>query len=237
MCLYDNGTRIWTAVTPFSNDGHDKYKNLIFIVIDNDQSDFVSDLASQSSSRSSDLAGTHFYPAHMLEQDLIAIQRSLEEPERAVQKKIKRMVQSIHAELSDSEADKISYNILHSLLMDKNATIAYKNYKDLIISTYQSIHTAYTLRINAIKGGRQNRRGKCNVVRAAPPDDTHKYVVNSCYGNTEKEIYFGLRGYDDYRKHKDNKRRANYRARHRCDRNWSETAKNSAEYWSCQYSW
>lgn len=75
---------------------------------------------------------------------------------------------------------------------------------------------------------------ECNKPRRAPPGDTHKYIVRSCYNNAEKIIRFGARGYKDYTQHKDPQRRKSFRARHQCDK---VIDKNTARHWACEYLW
>lgn len=49
-----------------------------------------------------------------------------------------------------------------------------------------------------------------------------------------KNIHFGDNRYSDYTRHKDKKRRENFRARHRCD---EKPSKTSARYWACEELW
>jgi hypothetical protein len=50
-----------------------------------------------------------------------------------------------------------------------------------------------------------------------------------------KLLHFGAKGMSDYTKHKDEKRRDNFRARHGCDKPGVKF--NSARNWSCEHSW
>lgn len=49
-----------------------------------------------------------------------------------------------------------------------------------------------------------------------------------------KIVHFGAVGYSDFLKHKNPKRRANFKARHNC-----KTAKDrtTPRYWACNYNW
>jgi hypothetical protein len=91
-------------------------------------------------------------------------------------------------------------------------------------------------RKQAVKASQRYQKSKmpCNKPQKAPPGDKHKKVVKSCHGGEEKIIRYGARGYEDYTQHKDPDRRANFRARHKCD---SVTDKNTARYWACQDLW
>lgn len=51
---------------------------------------------------------------------------------------------------------------------------------------------------------------------------------------TAKVVHFGAVGYSDFTKHKDPKRRANFRARHNCA---TAKDKSSARYWACRDLW
>lgn len=47
-------------------------------------------------------------------------------------------------------------------------------------------------------------------------------------------IKFGAVGYSDYLEHKDEKRRASFKARHKCS---EKKDKLKPGYWSCKWSW
>ena len=51
-----------------------------------------------------------------------------------------------------------------------------------------------------------------------------------------KKVNFGAKGYEDYTEHRDKKRRASFRARHKCDP-VSKLDKSTPKYWACQYLW
>lgn len=59
-------------------------------------------------------------------------------------------------------------------------------------------------------------------------------VKNPKTGNI-KTIHFGAKGYEDFTMHKDKKRRASFRARHRCDTD--KPNKLTARYWACEELW
>lgn len=51
-----------------------------------------------------------------------------------------------------------------------------------------------------------------------------------------RNIHFGATGYSDFTIHKDIKRRAAFRARHKCDP-VSKLDKNKPKYWACEFLW
>ena len=75
---------------------------------------------------------------------------------------------------------------------------------------------------------------ECNKPRRAPAGDKHKYVVKGCQDGKEALVRFGLRGLSDYLSHKDEKRRANFKARHNCD---EKKDKLTPGYWACNHNW
>ena len=52
-----------------------------------------------------------------------------------------------------------------------------------------------------------------------------------------KTIHFGAKGYSDYTKHKDPKRKQRYIARHRINQNWAISGINTAGWWSKWLLW
>jgi hypothetical protein len=50
----------------------------------------------------------------------------------------------------------------------------------------------------------------------------------------EAIVRFGARGYDDYLQHKDEKRRANFKARHNCS---DKKDKLTPGWWACNFNW
>ena len=75
---------------------------------------------------------------------------------------------------------------------------------------------------------------ECNKPRRAPAGYKHKYVVKGCQDGKEAIVRFGLRGYSDYLSHKNEKRRANFKARHNCD---EKKDKLTPGYWACNHNW
>jgi len=75
---------------------------------------------------------------------------------------------------------------------------------------------------------------KCNEPQRAPKGAKQKYVVKACQGGEEKIVRFGARGYQDYLQHKDEGRRANFKARHNCS---EKKDKLTPGWWSCNHSW
>ena len=73
-----------------------------------------------------------------------------------------------------------------------------------------------------------------NKPKRAPKDSKKKFVVLAKQGDKIKKISYGHRDYQDFRQHKDPKRRKNFRARHNC-----KTAKDktTARYWACKHLW
>ena len=73
-----------------------------------------------------------------------------------------------------------------------------------------------------------------NKPKRAPKDSKKKFVVLAKQGEKIKKISYGHRDYQDFRQHKDPKRRKNFRARHNC-----KTAKDktTARYWACKHLW
>ena len=67
-----------------------------------------------------------------------------------------------------------------------------------------------------------------NVTRSSRKDK--KYMVNV----NGRVIHFGARGYDDYTVHNDERRKANYLARHKHE-NWTD--KTTAGFWARWLLW
>ena len=55
--------------------------------------------------------------------------------------------------------------------------------------------------------------------------------------NTNKKIYFGAAGYEDFTTHKDEERREAYRKRHEKNENWTASGINTPGFWSYWYLW
>lgn len=73
-----------------------------------------------------------------------------------------------------------------------------------------------------------------NKPKKAPAGSKKKFFVLAKSGDTIRKIGFGHRDYQDFRQHKNPKRRKSFRARHKCS-----TAKDklSARYWACRKLW
>ena len=69
-------------------------------------------------------------------------------------------------------------------------------------------------------------------------DDKKKYQVTlkSADGKLKK-IKFGSSGYDDYTKHKDDKRKESYLSRHEAREDWTKTGISTAGFWSRWILW
>ena len=52
-----------------------------------------------------------------------------------------------------------------------------------------------------------------------------------------KKIHYGAIGYSDYTKHKDNKRKERYLARHRKREDWTKNGIDTAGFWSRYHLW
>ena len=73
---------------------------------------------------------------------------------------------------------------------------------------------------------------KCNAPKRQVQGGK-KFVVKACKDGKEKILHYGYRGMEDYTQHGDKDRRANFRARMKCD---SADAKNklTRRYWACK---
>ena len=68
--------------------------------------------------------------------------------------------------------------------------------------------------------------------------EKHKFrVIIHRKDGTTKRVSFGANGYSDYTKHKDEKRRDNYIARHRSNENWKMNGIETAGFWSSWLLW
>lgn len=66
------------------------------------------------------------------------------------------------------------------------------------------------------------------------PNGPKKYAVLAKVGSEVRLVRFGDPTMQDYLSHRDEKRRANFKARHRCG---DPTSKLTPKWWSCNYSW
>ena len=97
---------------------------------------------------------------------------------------------------------------------------------------WSSYSTASIFKLKS--GGRVDKDSMpCNKPRKSP-NPKKKKVVKGCENGTEKVIHYGATGYSDFTKHKDSKRRANFRARHNCK---TATSKLTARHWACKDLW
>jgi hypothetical protein len=74
----------------------------------------------------------------------------------------------------------------------------------------------------------------CNKPQQAPAGAKQKYIVKACANGQEKTVRFGLRGMQDFLQHKNEKRRENFKARHRCS---EKKDKLTPGWWACNYNW
>jgi hypothetical protein len=73
-----------------------------------------------------------------------------------------------------------------------------------------------------------------NKPKAAPAGSDKKFVVLGKEGDKIRKVGYGHRDYEDFRQHKDPKRRSNFRSRHNCE---TATDKTTARHWACKYLW
>lgn len=80
-----------------------------------------------------------------------------------------------------------------------------------------------------------------NKPKNAPAGSPHKKVVLAKKGDQVKIVSFGKRGYEDFRQHKDTKRRKNYLTRSAGIRNGkgqlTKNDKFSANHWARKVLW
>jgi hypothetical protein len=62
-----------------------------------------------------------------------------------------------------------------------------------------------------------------------------KFAVKACANGNEKLLHYGAVGFQDFTQHHDKKRRASFRARHKCDTN--PPNKLTPRYWACEDLW
>lgn len=55
--------------------------------------------------------------------------------------------------------------------------------------------------------------------------------------NTNKKVYFGQAGAEDFTIHRDEERRQRYITRHKSREDWTKNGINSAGFWSYHYLW
>lgn len=55
--------------------------------------------------------------------------------------------------------------------------------------------------------------------------------------NTNKKVYFGQAGAEDFTTHRDEERRQRYITRHKSREDWTKNGINSAGFWSYHYLW
>jgi len=72
------------------------------------------------------------------------------------------------------------------------------------------------------------------IILQRNPDRIHKFRAVFPDG---KVVLFGARGYSDYTKHKDPKRKALYLTRHRRRENWRVSGRYTAGFWSRWLLW
>jgi len=89
-----------------------------------------------------------------------------------------------------------------------------------------------------LKKGRTLKPGeramKGNKPQRAPKGAKQKYIVKACDDGKQKIVRFGYRGMQDFLQHKDPKRRASFKARHRCS---EKKDKLTPGWWACNYNW
>ena len=73
-----------------------------------------------------------------------------------------------------------------------------------------------------------------NKPKATPAGSDKKFVVLGKEGDKIRKVGYGHRDYEDFRQHKDPKRRSNFRSRHNCE---TATDKTTARHWACKHLW
>ena len=64
--------------------------------------------------------------------------------------------------------------------------------------------------------------------------DKKYYIIT----NTNKKVYFGAAGYEDFTTHRDEERKQRYIARHNNkNEDWTKNGINTAGFWSYHYLW
>ena len=59
------------------------------------------------------------------------------------------------------------------------------------------------------------------------------YIITS----TDKKVYFGAAGYEDFTSHHDEERKQRYIKRHEKRENWGKSGIDTAGWWSYHYLW
>lgn len=72
------------------------------------------------------------------------------------------------------------------------------------------------------------------IILRRNPNRVHKFKAVFPDGRT---VLFGARGYSDYTKHKDAKRKARYVIRHKRRENWTASGRYTAGFWSRWLLW
>lgn len=110
--------------------------------------------------------------------------------------------------------------------------------KVLAISNISKEYSRVPARFTRTSDGKIRYRGELfsgfNKPKKAPAGDPKKYVVLAKQGDKVAKVKFGQRGYEDYLQHKDEGRRANFKARHNCA---TAKDKTTPRYWACNYNW
>ena len=85
---------------------------------------------------------------------------------------------------------------------------------------------------SASKGRSAKANMRCGETRKSTRPGK-KIMYLHCEGGKKKLVHAGAKGYSDFRKHKDPKRRANFKSRHNC-----KTAKRGTSRWlACNNLW
>lgn len=80
---------------------------------------------------------------------------------------------------------------------------------------------------------------KCNQPKRTPGHPTKSHVVKGCENGKERLVRFGQQGVvgspkKEGESESDKKRRASFKARHKCD---TANSKLTARYWACTKKW
>ena len=95
-----------------------------------------------------------------------------------------------------------------------------------------------TQKFKRLPSGKISYRGEIfpgvNKPKKAPSVSKKKFFVIGKQGDKVRKVGFGHRDYQDFRQHKNPKRRKNFRARHNCA---TAKDKTTARYWACRKLW
>jgi hypothetical protein len=77
---------------------------------------------------------------------------------------------------------------------------------------------------------------KFHLMKSPKSDKKYRIIINNVYGPS-KSVDFGEKGADDYTKHKNPERKADYLRRHKKNEDWSRKGMETAGFWSRWLLW